>query len=94
MPRIEPTEEQLREGWLAERRPSWPETFEEAMQDPLRSRLIHLAAARLANGPLTTPPATAERPVEHRGIYLPPPIPQSPASLDRKRAAAGEKDDD
>lgn len=91
--RAEPTQEELHATWLTCRRSTWPETFEEAMADPLLSRLVRLTWAH--------PPRTqAQQPAVRRtvgianSIHRPQIFPRGPAVLDRKRAAAGERDDD
>lgn len=58
-------------------------TYEEAMADPLRSRLVKLRACQLRN-------------TEHRRasrIAAAPPHAMRPAAFDCKRAAAGDRDD-
>lgn len=73
---------ELMRAYNAARRNNWP-PLEEAMKDPLYSRLIRSAAWRLANKPTYSEPAPAPQPVTLR------PMP----AFDRKRLAAGDKDD-
>jgi hypothetical protein len=89
--RHEPSLEELQRAWAHCRRPDWPATFEDAMAHPLLSRLVRITALH---------PPRAIRAVAH----APAPAPQrtepgrrQPARLhtfDRKRAAAGEREDD
>ena len=92
--RIVPTDEQLRHAYLARRRPGWPASFEEAMSRPLYAALVRMEAVlrvmaerrvdqrlrRAAESSATHPRFTRRR------APLPP-------GLDRKRAAAGDRDD-
>ncbi len=86
----EPTDNELRAVWLAMRRPTWPATFDEAMADPLLSRLVRLTAkhppqaVRKGLGLPTTPPPAHRAGPQHRPL---------PARFDCKRAAAGDRDD-
>jgi len=97
--RPQPTEEELRHAWRHCRRPTWPETFEEAMADELLSRLVRLNAMhppRANRKPLDTRPhvhvaAPAPRPRIQPAATL---RPGQPGLFDRKRAAAGEREDD
>jgi len=75
------TEQELRATYTARRKPSWPASFEEAMNDPFYRSLLH-CAARGRKAP------RAQQPRQ----LLPPP--HTPAQLDLKRRAAGERDDD
>ena len=91
MPRLtEPTDQQLRDACARmAQRFRWLGTFEAVMQDPVRSRLVRVAAMHpTAAGTPTRCIAAAptwRAPRRHPG-----PLP----FLDRKRAAAGERDDD
>lgn len=95
---VQETDEDMRRAWRILRRPCWPQTFEDTMHDPLRAQLVqmyahHLAlAAAVPDCPATarftprvpdrrTPPATPT-------LFRPP-----PTVVDRKRAAAGDRDD-
>jgi len=87
---IDPTGQQLRDACARmSRRFGWVESFEAVMQDARRSRLVRLAVAH---------PSAAETVVQRRRIASARPVrPTSAAGslpLDRKRAAAGERDDD
>jgi hypothetical protein len=98
MPRVEPTAEQLQAAFAAVRLPAWPTDFAEAMRHEVRRAIVHGAAGRLAMGstlPRRDPPLQQRPPVTR-----PEPPPWRPApgtahstGIDRKRAAAGDKDD-
>jgi len=97
MARVEITDELLRSTWEQVRHTAkaWPPTFEAVLQDPIRLRLLRIAAARIARGRFrtaraSTPPGFAPAPRSTRRA----PSPQLPLELDRKRAASGERDDD
>jgi hypothetical protein len=111
----EATDEELRAAWRVCRTRSWPETFEETMEDPLRARLVRTTAAGLARkrspapaaGSLDEPACNyhgtachevrpsrrcancALRPAAPRAFR-----PPEPGFVDRKRLAAGDRDDD
>ncbi len=76
--------------FLAVKFPGWPSTYEEAMADPLRRRLVEINAkhpptpSRAVVTPLQRPTLTA--------VPLPP-LGKLPL-FDHKRAASGERDDD
>lgn len=81
--RAEPTEQQLRAAYkqcVARRRSVWPDTFEDAMKDPLLSRLVRITAMHPG------------RALAIQRQHLPA-LPSAPAVFDRKRAAAGDRDD-
>lgn len=86
------TDDQLRQAWAQARLRSWPATFEETMVDAARSRLVRLAALRLARGERVGVSPVAKRPpVVRPDLHAPAlPAPSLPAHLDRKRAAAGD----
>ena len=93
MPRDTFTDEQLRHAWAQARLRSWPATYEETMVDAARSRLVRLAALRLARGERVGASAVVKRrPVVRPDLHAPPssPAPSLPAHMDRKRAAAGD----
>lgn len=96
MRRPEPTVEELRRAWHHCRRATWPATFEEAMADALLSRLLRLNALhppRSQRKPVETPrQQRGVEPAAHRRAQHC--LPGMPPGLDRKRAAAGERDDD
>lgn len=90
MRRAEPTDEELRRAWLHWKRRArspWPETFEEAMAHPTLSRLVRMTAIH--------PPYALRQPAEAATTRHLPPAPRlrAPAVFDRKRAAAGDRDD-
>jgi hypothetical protein len=96
-PAVDVTEELLRQAFQAARRPNWPGSFEEAMQDAIYSRLVRINAVRLARGQSIGSSTVIRRPaVKAPGLDRTPPrtTPQLPLPLDRKRAASGERDDD
>jgi hypothetical protein len=89
----------LRRAWCLLRPPSWPQSYEACMADALRSRMVHMFAQHLRRSDakakareawpvtaLTTPALARER-------RSPAPA-TSPVVFDRKRAAAGDRDDD
>lgn len=80
------TDEQLRAAWAACRLRC---TFEEAMADPVRARLVRLNAWHLAHPNHRRQPARAPVPQPRRLFVAPP-----PGFVDCKRAAAGDRDDD
>lgn len=97
-PRVPPvalTDEQLRLGYRQTRTHRWPDTFEQAMRDPLCRRLIEGAAMRLSRG--TWAPSAG-----HRTRLPQAPIPPNPTApqravhlgrFDAKRAAANDLKD-
>lgn len=89
--RIEPTAAELLAAYERSRTPTWPATFAEAMADPVISRLIAIAAKhppRAARPPAAQP--ASMHPARSPGTWRPATRPV----IDRKRAAAGERDDD
>lgn len=101
MARTTPTDDDLRTTWAELRRSqsSWPATFEDTMADPVWARLVRIAAIRAAQGHRVCAVAiepTRRPPVVNPGIFRPPArtTVQRPLDLDRKRAAAGERDED
>jgi hypothetical protein len=94
--RIEPTDAQLREAWTRlARRFAWIGTYDDAMADQVRSKLVrmnalHPPASRSARiDPPTPAPQHAARPAAprfHTELL--------PGFIDNKRRAAGERDDD
>lgn len=87
------TTDALREAWQAMRvRPAfagWPQTFDQVMADPVSCRLVRLEATGRAHAAATRAPYPACRPARPVFPKAPP-----PGHFDRKRAAAGERDDD
>lgn len=108
--RIEPTTEQLQAAWLVRRKRSWPPTLAETMAVPLYAALVRMAAVqrvlaerRTANQaaavqalPAPTKPTTPAAPQVATKRPSSPWPPRRPAAdaFDRKRAAAGDRDDD
>ena len=86
---IEPTDQQLREACARMAlRFHWLGSFETVMQDPVRSRLVRVAAMHptAACTPARRPTPAPRHSFAQRRI--------SPPLFDRKRAASGERDDD
>jgi hypothetical protein len=81
------SEEALRAAWARRRRHGWPLSYDEAMTDPLYSRLVrieaehHAIAQRARRGERRPMPATLVELKPHR-------------ELDRKQLASGEREDD
>jgi hypothetical protein len=105
--RIVPTLGQLTEAFEVCRLTSWPEDLDDALANPVTSRLIHLHAIRLVLGHDASSARTVRRPaveapepphpIHHAPAARPrrtvPPIPTHPVPLvDRKRAAGGDED--
>lgn len=98
--RIEPTTDQLHAAWLLRRKRTWPATLEATLADPLYAALVRMTAVRqvlasqqpAASQP-ATPPAPARPNTRHPSLAWPPRRPAATA-VDRKRAAAGDRDDD
>ena len=87
-----PTADQLQAAHEALRRrlPTWPESLAEVLADSLRARLLRFEALHPHRAARPAPVSTSSvRPqVAPRHALTHPPI------FDRKRAAAGERDDD
>jgi hypothetical protein len=102
--RIEPTPDQLQAAWLAHRKRSWPPTLAATLADPLYAALVRMTAVRQvlasqqAAPKAPTPPAQPPQPSHAgrpaTGTAAWPPRRPAAAALDRKRAAAGDRDDD
>ncbi len=75
------TEQELRATYTARKKPTWPTSFEEAMNDPFYRSLLHCAARGRSR-------QQAQQP-RHKL-----PTPHTPAQLDFKRRAAGEREED
>lgn len=97
--RIEPTPEQLEAAWLQRRRRDWPPTLAAVMAVPLLAALVRMEAVRREialrrherkHGPMPAParPRLPASPHSTGRPWVP------PTGLDRKRLAAGERDDD
>lgn len=88
----------LQRAWRMLRPPNWPESYAECMADALRARMVHMyaqqlvrtdaAAARRATWPQPAP--VTVMPIERRRTPHSLPV----GTVDRKRAAAGDRDDD
>ncbi len=85
------TEEHLQAAWRALRRPNWPATLAETLQDRARASLLRGYARTLARRGLARPAAT---PAPRAATALPPYHAPAPGWVDHKRAAAGDRDDD
>ena len=96
--RVEITPEQLQAAWQHRRRGDWPDTFDGSMAVPLLAALVRAEAVRhrvaVRRAEVAAAAWDAFRP------YIAP-APRAPATaaplrqpLDRKRLAAGERDDD
>jgi len=105
MAHVEPTEEQLDQAWRLVRKSDWPGTRAAVMDHPIRGRLVRLYAAGIALGSVigsrhvTRPEVVRPEPHVQRTHQPAParPVPtptQEPLFNDRKRAAAGDRDDD
>lgn len=87
------SQQALHAAWLSMRGRAaycrWPQDFDQVMADPLCMRLVDLEATLISRRPAKCPPPTdsAYRP-RMQGIPTRTPL------FDRKRAAAGERDDD
>lgn len=89
--------EELERGWAAAWRPTWPDTLDGALQCPILARIVRLHAfrqramaqqrQRLQAAPQRGQPRPARSHAAHTYTCTTP-------GLDRKRAAAGERDDD
>lgn len=97
--RIEPTAEQLHAAWLLRRKRSWPATLAETMAVPLYAALVRMGAVQrvLAERKAATA-AAAEKAWPAPAAAKPPSRPWPPRrpagdAIDRKRAAAGDRDD-
>jgi hypothetical protein len=99
MARVEPTDADLQQAWQERKRADWPATFDEVMQDPMLCRLVrmhacHAAITRRIQRPRAEAPAPAQmRNLAPRVAPIDIPLVHQPALFDRKRAAAGDRDD-
>ena len=85
----DPTDEQLRAAFALCRSRRWPLSFEEAMSDPLRARLVRVCALGQMRKRMT-----GQRPAAPAKATTVQPTPWSrPGYVDCKRAAAGDRDD-
>jgi hypothetical protein len=88
----------LQRAWRMLRPPNWPQTYAECMADALRARLVQMyarqlvrsdAAAARGNAWPQPAPAAALANERRRPMHALP-----TGTVDRKRAAAGDRDDD
>lgn len=95
LPQLAVTERHRRAAFEAMAWTGW--TYEAAMQDAVRSRLVHLRARQICNAEAKalrrTVVRTTQQERDARLLRTPlPPLRQQPAT-DLKRAAAGDRDD-
>lgn len=89
---IRETDDDMRRAWRILRRPCWPQSYEDTMLDPIRAQLVRMYAHHLALA-FTLPDChkpyrAPERRTQQPALFRP-----SPTVVDRKRAAAGDRDD-
>lgn len=85
------THDELVTAWRNRRRPNWPESFEQVMADSLLAKLVSIEAKlRRSRLQRTTENQTPACHATERRPFMP----HTPPIFDRKRAAAGERDDD
>jgi hypothetical protein len=89
--RVEPTEAELRAAWSRCRRHKWPPTYEAAMADPVLSRLVRLNAKHPPTQPRLGGSVSSAPSLHRPAIAF---RTRTQSALDRKRAAAGDRDDD
>jgi hypothetical protein len=89
---IQPTEENLRRAWRILRRPCWPLDYEDTMVDPIRAQLVRMYARHLALA-VTLPDCYRPNRASERRTQQPALLRPPPTVVDRKRAAAGDRDD-
>ncbi|MDP3625041.1 MAG: hypothetical protein Q8S12_00475 [Hydrogenophaga sp.] len=87
------SDDDMRRAWRMFRLPSWPATFEQTIEDPLRLRLVQMHAHRLAKLRAAAPCPAPVRVPERRSQALPSIRPTPAGYVDHKRAAAGDRDD-
>lgn len=96
-PTIEPSDEQLRAAWRAMAKPDWG-TLEDAARAASHFNLVRAFARRQAMGvrPEASVAAQAElaQPRAVATAASSPPVPRTPPTFDRMRAASGERADD
>jgi len=89
------TDQDLQAAWLHRRRSDWPRTFDAAMAHPLLRALVRAEALRGAQAAArrAAAPAPHQPPASHQPL---PAVRRTAhhATADRKRAAAGDRDDD
>lgn len=91
---VQETQEHMQKAWRLLRRPCWPDTYEATMHDPIRAQLVHMYAHQLAQSrQLPIPPSAPRVPDRRNQPATPTLCRSSPTVVDRKRAAAGDRDD-
>lgn len=85
-------DEHLQAAWRHVRANGWPDTLDEALQDPSRGPAVRAYAKVLARR-ATRPCAPEPRPAPRCAAPLPPLHSPPPGWVDHKRAAAGDRDD-
>lgn len=88
--------ELLQRAWRLLRPLCWPESYDETMKDELRARQVHMFAAQLQRSDARVAaeekfPTVVRTAQERRHSPLPA---LAVGVVDRKRAAAGDRDDD
>ncbi len=92
---VQVTDAELRQAFTLCRARSWPDTFEEAMADETRKRLITACAHGLHNKAARQAQAAQGTPLPQQPLVQHwPPRRATPAMFDLKRAAAGDRDED
>lgn len=94
MARIQPTPEQLQSAWQRLWRKGWPPNLEQTLQDPVRAALVRSDAVRQVLRETAQPAPWCAPPIPPRATPAPIHSATRPPLLDRKRAAAGEREDD
>ncbi|PZO17660.1 MAG: hypothetical protein DCF26_09535 [Burkholderiales bacterium] len=98
---IQETTEDLHKAWRLLRRPCWPDTYEATVQDPIRARLVQMYAHQLALAAVligklestAAAPFAPRQPERRTQPAMPTLFRPLPTMVDRKRAAAGDRDD-
>jgi len=75
----------MRQAWQQRRRNGWPATFEATMNDPVLARVVRIHAGLLER---------RSKPMPRYGTAHAARTPSARPTFDRKRAAAGEREDD
>ena len=96
--RLQITLDQLQAAWQRRHRSDWPATFTEAMAHPLLRGLVRAEALRQALASQRAEQQPRWHPPHSHPLQSRPPVPTRPAKpqpdlFDRKRAAAGDRDD-
>lgn len=85
------TDDELRTAFRNCRRDTWPENFEEAMNDPFFARLVRLHAFQRAK---RIEERAKQAHHQQRPARKALPVPSTQPVFDHKRLAAGEREDD